>query len=223
MNTKHSRSRFPFWALLLPVLFALPLGCQNPFQPATPEPPIGGSLDEVWTTPQDLLDTVELAIETRTQEGANSYLRAFAESTTVTTTQFRALYDPAVRQIWETSTHQTAPEPWGITLERNLHSYLSNLRPTAAYTFSFDPDPSIPNDESLPNGDIIAHRKYTLEATENGVKTILSSGFADLTLGLILALARKIPVADRSTKAGAGTAKAALGSNWTARLWRSAG
>lgn len=175
------RPRLLAWTLLLVALFALPAGCVNPFKPATPEQPTGPPLDEDFSSVDGLLATVELAIETRTQQGADTYLRAFADSTSPATPAFRAIYDPSVKQAWE-SIGRTAPEPWGILLERNVHSKLSVARPTADYTFTFSPDPDSPNDEQLPGGDVLAHREYTLTATENGVAEVIASGFADLTL-----------------------------------------
>lgn len=184
MNVNDRTHRWTPWALLLPLLFALPLGCENPFKPATPETPINGGdvVDEDFTTPEGLLSTVEAAIEARGQAGADTYLRAFAESTAVSTPAFRALYDAAVKQLWESGTHQTAPEPWGITLERNLHSKLSSIRPTADYTFTFEQDPDSPLTEK-PTPDVqIWHQLYTLTAVENGTSEIIATGVAHLTL-----------------------------------------
>src|SRR5262249_2590398 len=142
----------------------------------------GETVDEDFTTPEGLLATVQAAIEARGQAGADSYLRAFAESTSVSTPAFRALYDPSVKQLWESSTHQTAPEPWGVTLERNLHSKPSSIRPTADYTFTFVQDPDSPLTEK-PTPDVqIWHQGYTLQADENGATEIIASGIAHLTL-----------------------------------------
>ena len=173
------------------LLLSLPLSCVNPFKPADPE--IGGGgvpVQENFRSPEDLLATMELAIEAKSTVGAASaYLNAFADSTQSGDRAFRAYYDPAVRQGWEGGS-LTAPEPWNLDLERGLHTYLAGIRQQDSYDFRWTLDTSVGNDEFPAEADTgIVHRKYLLLAKSptSGSDTqgeTIAIGFCDLSMQL---------------------------------------
>jgi hypothetical protein len=155
------------------VALALVAGaCVNPFKPADPEPPDSSGVIEDFSTPQEVLNTMGVALQTRSTNGANAYLHAFAESTITGDLAFRAFQDPAVKTVWQGSTQQTPPEPWNVDLERNVHTYLSGLRPSDDYTWIFS-DRDLDGTE-LPHSDedytaadtVLWYRLYALEARE---------------------------------------------------------
>jgi hypothetical protein len=163
------------------VLLLSLLGCTNPFKPADPEPPSGDAVIENFSTIEDLLNTMALAIQTRTPNGANAYIHAFAESTTTGQRAFRAYHDPAAKAAWITgSAGQSAPEPWLLLNEFGLHSELSRVRPNDAYFFKWDPDPGSPRDDEIATDVFAYHRHYYLYAGEGGV--VIAAGFADLLI-----------------------------------------
>ena len=172
-------------ALPLAALLALPVGCVNPFQPASPEAPSGAPVIEDFKTPFKVLETMQAGIENRTINGANAYLHALADSTAAGDRAFRAFYDPAVKSSWESANQLSAPEPWDLRLERNLHSKLSEIRPTYNYTFQWDLDPASPSDDdpnAAPDDTVQFHRHYTLFAAPTGGENeIIGIGFVDLS------------------------------------------
>lgn len=182
MTRDRNRAR-PGSALLVAMLLLLPLGCVNPFKPADPEPPSGDAVPEKFGTIEDLFDTIAKALENRHTSGADAYLHALAESTTAGNRAFRAFYDPAVKQIWLSDPRHIAPEPWDITLERRLPSYLATLRPQAgAYLFQWGTDNGSPQDDIGPDTALV-HRTYQLLAsTASGDPEIIAIGIADLSL-----------------------------------------
>lgn len=170
-------------ALALPALLALSQGCVNPFKPASPELPVAGSVVEDFHTPDDVLTTMQLAIEAKAS-GANAWLHAFAESTVVGDRAYRCFYDGAVKQSWQSSTSRQAPEPWDLGLERGLPSYLSGIRQSYQYAWQWSRDPSAGNDDDPAAADTAQfHRKYTLVATSTDGKftDIIAIGFCDLS------------------------------------------
>jgi hypothetical protein len=177
--TRTLRSTLALALLLLPLA-----GCTNPFTPATPEPPSGDIVLEEFGTIDDLLNTMAVGIQTRTPNGANAYIHAFAESTTTSQRAFRAFHDPAVKAAWiQGAQGQPAPEPWTLQNERGLHSELSRIRPNDAYIFQWLPDPDSPGDEDLSTDVTSIHRKYQLAAiSQTGDPVIIVSGFADLLI-----------------------------------------
>jgi len=172
-------------ALLFALLLALPLGCNNPFKPADPPPPSGEAVPEEFGSIVDLLGTVKTAIETRTPNGADAYLHAMAESTSVGDHAFRAFYDPSVEAAWLiNSGGQTAPEPWNLALERGLHSELSGILPNAPYLFSWEDDPGHGFDTQIGTTNVWeVHRHYKLVAAPaTGEPVIIAVGYADMLM-----------------------------------------
>ena len=164
---------------LLPLAF----GCTNPFQPADPEPPSGDAVVEDFSTPAAVLETMRKGIESRSTNGANAYLHAFTESFGSESLPYRSFYDDAVKSAWESANQITAPEPWDLLLERNVHTRLSSIRPTYPYHFQWAPDQASPADDDFNAADTAQyHRKYTLlAAPPNGDPEIIAIGFADLS------------------------------------------
>jgi len=174
----------PRWALPL-VLLALVAGaCVNPFKPADPEPPDSSGVVEDFRTPDGLLETMARALASRSVNGSGTYLRAFAESTLAGDRAYRSFYDGAVKSGWQSATQLTAPEPWNVELERNVHAYVSGIRPTYDYVFQWSPDPDSPNDDDPALSDTVQfHRHYTLLASppNSDNAEIIAIGFADLS------------------------------------------
>ena len=60
-------------ALLATLLLAyLVAGCVNPFKPAEPQRPDGSGVAERFNTPEDVLETLRLAVESKSQNGENA-------------------------------------------------------------------------------------------------------------------------------------------------------
>jgi hypothetical protein len=163
-------------------LFALPLGCPNPFKPADPEPPKAGGVFEDYSEPEKVLETMVLAVNSKSSGGTDAWLHAFADSQLVGERAFRAFYDPAVKQNWQIITTLAAPEPWDLVLERNLPVKLFGIRTLADYTFEWAQDTDSPNDEDPNKADtVMFHRHYKLTATQGSNKETICIGFADLS------------------------------------------
>lgn len=178
---RPARSR-ALWVLAL--LGLLAGACYNPFKPADPEPPDSSGVPEKWGTPEEVLETVGLALASRSTNGATAYLRAFAESTVAGDKAFRAFYDGGVKSSWQAATSLTAPEPWDIQLERNVHAAVSAIRPTFGYTWVWDRDLDSPIDDDPALSDtVVYHRHYTLlAAPQNGTGEVIAIGYADLAM-----------------------------------------
>lgn len=172
-----------FRAAALVVLGLLAGACVNPFKPADPEPPDTNGVVEDFRTPDDVLATIALALQSRSTNGANAYLHAYAESTVAGDRAFRAYYDGNVRDQWQGDNRLTAPEPWDLNLERNVHTYISGIRPSYGYQFQWlnDPDSQINEDPTLADT-VLWHKQYKLFASSpEGNAEIIAIGFADLS------------------------------------------
>ena len=169
--------------LALLLTLALPLACVNPFTPANPEPPAPGGVPEIFSTPDDVLDTMRNAIESKSSGGADAWLHAYAESTQTGDRAFRSFYDGAVKQIWEGGS-RTAPEPWNVALERVLPSRLFGIRANDRYAFTWEHDRFSESDTDPGAADTAwFHRQYTLSATSttNSNPDTIATGFCDLS------------------------------------------
>jgi hypothetical protein len=166
------------FAFLLAI--ALPLGCVNPFKPADPEAGSGSGISEDFHDPETALETMVLAMESKSVAGQNAWVHAFAESTKLGDRAYRAFYDPAVQQIWEAANNpQKAQEPWTIDLESRLLPKIFGFRPQAEYAFEWKPDVS-QNDDGTSGDTAQFHRQYILIATEGSVSDTIAIGFCDL-------------------------------------------
>lgn len=179
-----ARSRRP--SRLLPLLaLGLVLGaCVNPFKPADPELPDASAVTENFAWPESVLATMERAIETRSPNGLNAYMRALAESTQFGDRAFRAYYDDAVKLNWQASNQRQAPEPWDAKLEQNVHSTIAGVRPTYSYEWLWDLDNTSPRDEDPASADtVLYHRHYQLFATspDGLTQARIVVGYADLS------------------------------------------
>lgn len=171
--------------LLIGLFFALLLGaCVNPFKPADPELPDASGVLEDFSLPESVLVTMERAIANRSANGVNAYLHAYAESTLFGDRAFRGFYDPGVKANWQSSTQLTAPEPWDISLERNVHTQISALRPTYFYVWQWGPDGDSEEDGNPAAADtVLYHRHYTLFAAspDGNITEKIAIGYADLS------------------------------------------
>jgi len=171
--------------LALLALLALSAGCVNPFRPADPQQPEGGVVQEDFRTPEDVLNTMAAAIQSKSSSGATAWFHAFAESIQVGDRNYRQFYDGAVKQSWQSATSLAAPEPWDGSLERGLPSRLFGFRATASYAFVWGTDPDSPSDDINNDVDTVQfHRKYQLLASTStsANQEIIATGFADLSL-----------------------------------------
>lgn len=172
---------------LVAALLALPLlagACANPFKPADPEPASGVPVIEDFRTPEALLETMAQAIQNRGPNGASAYLRCYAESTVAGDRAYRGFYDGAVKTNWQTATNLPAPEPWDVTLERNVHTELSGIRTTSEYLWTWGRDPFAQQDDDPAAADTVQyHRKYTLfAAPPDGNAEIICIGYVDFSM-----------------------------------------
>jgi len=175
----------PLFAALFAGLLLLLSGCNNPFKPADPEPPSGAGVDENFSSIDDLLNTMSAAIQARSTNGANAYIRAFAESLTTTDRAFRAYHDQDVKATWlRTSNGQPAPEPWLIGNERGVYSELSRQRPNDAYALNWTVYGAA-DYEVAPDVWAVG-RKYQLYAIPDpqnpDQQVLIVTGFADMLL-----------------------------------------
>jgi hypothetical protein len=163
------------------VLLALLVGaCTNPFKPADPEPPDTSGVPEKWGSPDEVLETVALALASRSTNGATAYLRAFADSSVAGDKAHRSFYDGGVKANWQAATQLTAPSPG--TSSRNETCITPSrasgppdtLGSGAATTGSpLDDDPAL-------SDTVVYHRKYTLLAVPKAGSEIIAIGYVDM-------------------------------------------
>lgn len=163
------------------LVLMLPSGCTNPFKPSDPERPDGTGVPENFATPDDLLQTLQLAIESKSLNGENAWVHAFADSVTAADRAYRQFYDPAVKQTWQSGTSLTAPEPWDLSLERGLPRFLFGVRQNLGYSWQWGFDPYSTNDEEAADTALV-HRKYTLVASNGSQSEVIAIGYCDLSL-----------------------------------------
>ncbi|MEY4375327.1 MAG: hypothetical protein RL760_1494 [Candidatus Eisenbacteria bacterium] len=167
--------------LALCLVLALPAGCVNPFKPSDPERPDGTGVPENFGTTDDLLQTLQLAVESKSLNGENAWVHAFSDSVTNADRAYRHFYDPAVKQTWQTGTSLTAPEPWDLTLERGLPRFLFGVRQNLGYAWQWGFDSYSTNDEEAADTALV-HRKYTLVASNGSQSEVIAIGYCDLSL-----------------------------------------
>lgn len=167
--------------LALLALGLLAAGCVNPFRPATPDRPSGTSVFEDFSTPEQVLATIKLAIAAGT-DGSDAYIHAFADSSVAGQIAYRAFYDPDVKTSYEQSGH-TAPEPWNRQLEQLLFTYVIGLRPTFDYQMAWEDDLTSPSDD-VSADTVQFHRHYKVVASTASGSTVetIAAGFADLSM-----------------------------------------
>ena len=166
---------------LVPAL-ALPLACVNPFTPANPEPPDTSAIFEDFHDPDAVLNTMVVAINSKTAGGASAWLHAFADSQVAGDRAYRGFYDDAVKQTWETGNSLKAPEPWDIVLERGLPSKLFGIRPLGTYSLEWARDNDSPIDDDPAAADTAQwHRHYTLKSTQGNNEETICIGYCDLS------------------------------------------
>lgn len=170
--------RVTCWGLL--VVLASPIGCVNPFKPADPEPPDGSGVVENFSTPENVLETLRLAIEAKSLTGENAYLNAFADSITAGDRAYRSFYDASVKLTWQAGTSIAAPEPWDRGLERGVPRFLYGVRQNLAYSWQWSRDPFSTNDDEAADSAQF-HRKYTLLATNGSQSEVIATGYCDLS------------------------------------------
>src|SRR5262249_34360382 len=94
------RARLGLRLAMLAVL-ALPLGCTNPFTPATPAAGGGQGVPEDFSTPDKVLETMQVAIASKSVPGGDAWVHAFAESLQANDLAYRQFYDGGVKLSWE--------------------------------------------------------------------------------------------------------------------------
>jgi hypothetical protein len=169
-----------------PLLTALALagaGCVNPFEPATPEPPDPGGVQENFSTPEDLIATLEAAIEDKgSSTGRQAWANAMAESAGIGTRNFTAVHDPRVLSEWLLSAPVPPPDPWVLRDERRFYDRFVIVYPDE-YDMTFLPDSTSPRDVlDEPSGTALYHRKYEVKANTSGSPKVIAIGYVDLFL-----------------------------------------
>jgi hypothetical protein len=195
------RTRRAIQLAMLAMCLMLPVSCSNSVAPVVQpagvpdasQLDVGGLRQRLprqrpnYSTPEAVLATIELAIDSKSRPGAIAYLRAFSDPTaSIGTRTLQAVYDPAVLAGWQASSSETAPQPWDLALERGLPAELFSIRPGSRYEFSWTPDPSAPADE-IAGDTMLVHRRYTLvgrsPSDPSGASAvILAVGSCDLSL-----------------------------------------
>jgi hypothetical protein len=166
-------------------LVGLAAGCTNPFEPATPEAPVGNAVLEDFTKPDRLLQTMANAIENKGPSGRNAYYDAIADSVGPSTPAFYAVHDPLVVDAWRLTAQRDPPDPWDFRLEKLFYDYLIAVLPQFTYTFQWAPDNSRVLDQIDDGaGTALLHRYYVLQATskDGKIEKIIAIGYADLYL-----------------------------------------
>lgn len=172
-------ARRTIFALAAAVLLG---GCVNPFEPATPQPPDTGGITTDFTTPERLVQTLEIALENRQSAGRQAWLDALADSTGPGTRAFYAFQDSRVLADWRQSSPVEPPDPWDRTQESLFYDDFVNLFP-ADYEVTFDEDLTSPADD-IDNsaGTALLHRRYVVETTIANATVAIAVGYVDLHL-----------------------------------------
>jgi hypothetical protein len=166
---------------LLPAL-ALPLACVNPFKPADPEPPDSSAIFEDFHNPEAVLQTMVVAIDSKTSGGTNAWVHAFADSQLAGDRAYRQFYDGAVKQNWETANSLPAPEPWDLAKERSFPTKLFGIRPLGTYSLEFSHDAGSENDDNPDAADTAQyHRYYVLKSVQGNNEEVIGTGYCDLS------------------------------------------
>lgn len=166
-------------ALAAAVLLA---GCANPFAPATPQPPDTGGITTDFSTPENLVQTLDIALENRQTAGRQAWLDALADSSGSGTREFYAFQDPRVLADWRLSSPVAPPDPWDREQESLFYNDFVNLF-AADYDVRFEEDLTSPADD-IDNaaGTALLHRRYVVETTIANTTVAIAVGYVDLYL-----------------------------------------
>lgn len=160
----------------------LAAGCSNPFEPARPEPPDTGGITADFSSPEKLVETLDIALENRQSAGRQAWLDALADSSGPGTRNFYAFQDPRVLADWRLSTQREPPDPWDSEKESLFYDDFVNLFP-ADYDVTFGDDPTSPaNDIDPAAGTALMHQRYVVKTTVNNSTVDIAIGYVDLYL-----------------------------------------
>lgn len=155
-------------------------GCVNPFAPATPETPAGGSVIEDYSSPERLLSTLVSAMQDKGTAGGLAWNNAMADSTGPNTRAFYAFHDPIVLSDWDNAPGTDPPSEWTLDLERQFYEKFVAAF-SGAYQMSFTKDLTSPSDEPGTETALL-HRHYVVYSVENDLATPIARGYVDLYL-----------------------------------------
>lgn len=154
-------------------------GCDL-FRPADPEPPLAGAIIPDYSSLDQTLDMIALAIRDKARtNGSAVYIGAFAESTSATTPAYHQFFWPS--DIDNCASCGGVAPDWGFALERDFYNKLVNLRGDE-YQLSWLPDDTHPPDVRETRAAISMHYEITTETGDGTVTGALARGFADLVL-----------------------------------------
>ena len=182
----ETRLRTRFVAALVALVLLAPAGCTNPFQPATPEAPLGASVPENFKSRDGVLQTIQAAIAAQSPAGSVAYMHALAESTSSTTHEFYAFHSDSVVLAWRPSSQHDPPAIWGRALESHLYDYLTGevaQGQSLAMVFTTDPDSPNPEIDEVA-GTALIHQHYVLQRynADGSRLEIVAVGNADLSM-----------------------------------------
>lgn len=148
-------------------------GC-NFFEPADPEPPIGGGIVPRFAEPETTLVTMGAAIMDKSAtNGETVYAQCLAD-TASENAEFHAFFDPATLERF----HVDAPD-WDREREKVFYTYLARQRTGLRFVFAWGPDPGAPDDDHQATTALL-YRSYQLFALGDNSSVTVAKGFADL-------------------------------------------
>lgn len=153
-------------------------GCANLFRPSAAEPPAREAVPANYSSAAATLRTIALAVAAKSA-GVETYMGAFAESTTASTPGFHQFFHPQVAERWEHLTGRTVPPDWDVRLERRFFEYFSNIE-TNPFEFEWSKDDTHPDAGAEASTDSLYRDYRVFSIAEDGTSTIIARGSARL-------------------------------------------
>jgi hypothetical protein len=169
------------WLLGL-VLGAALVGSCGYFRPADPEPPSGNTVIPNYETPEDVLETLALAVADKgLSNGLSAYIGGFADTLT-DLRGFHGFFDPATLQK-AVQNNWTIPDDWNRVREEEFYGRLvkpEGIPANSDFFMEWDVDPTQGEDEPGTERQVL-HREYLVFATlPTGGDLTIAQGFATL-------------------------------------------
>lgn len=155
-------------------------GCDY-FRPVDPEIPTRPPLHRNLSHPDSSLETMNTGLGDKSSEGSDTYMSAFAESTSISTPGYHQLFWPEDIVNWS----GVVPTDWNWSMELRLYSSLIRVRPTDTYRLYWT-DGETTDDIDFVDGVAQIQRRYKVVtyvniAVPGGDSTIIAIGYTDLT------------------------------------------
>ena len=150
------------------------------FRPADPEPPSGDILIPNYETPEDVLETLALAISYKAT-GLTAYIGGFADTLT-DPRAYHAFFDPATLQK-AIQNNWPIYDDWNRVREEEFYGRLvkpEGVPTNSEFYLEWSPDPTQGEDEPGTDRQVL-HREYLMFATlTSGDDVTIAQGFATL-------------------------------------------